>query len=304
MNKQIEALKQAQAVLRALSFKDSAIMAALETIHCTLEPVAEVPVESEQSADGPCKEADGCPTELAVLQRFWRQHFQAQATQQPVAWMNPLNGVVIDAKKKQQIGDGDGYPKFSVPLGPIHPAPLADRAVPTIFDDQKPRILGNLTHSRACPAITPNNEDACTCGLKWRIQVQTEQNLRDAWMKRAMEAEQGLQAGDQGRNALSGLPEGALDGGWTYAGMNAYTKSLEEKIAAMLASPPPPAAPTGEMDEFERGWRVCAEWASRPDLIADIGSPAYLKDRAAQRAKEGEKEARINWLDRSGEEQP
>ena len=35
---------------------------------------------------------------------------------EPVAWMNPENGVVIDCKRKLQIGEGDGYPKFNVPL--------------------------------------------------------------------------------------------------------------------------------------------------------------------------------------------
>lgn len=39
----------------------------------------------------------------------------------PVAWMNPLNGVVIDAKRKTQ---SEGYPKFSVPLYPAAPAPV------------------------------------------------------------------------------------------------------------------------------------------------------------------------------------
>ena len=37
------------------------------------------------------------------------------AQQEPVAWMNPMNGVIIDAKKKTQIGEGKGYPSFSVP---------------------------------------------------------------------------------------------------------------------------------------------------------------------------------------------
>ncbi len=36
--------------------------------------------------------------------------------QEPVAWMNPRNNAVIDAVKKKQIGEGDGYPMFSVPL--------------------------------------------------------------------------------------------------------------------------------------------------------------------------------------------
>jgi hypothetical protein len=36
--------------------------------------------------------------------------------QEPVAWMNPRNNAVIDARKKKQLGEGDGYPRFSVPL--------------------------------------------------------------------------------------------------------------------------------------------------------------------------------------------
>ncbi len=40
----------------------------------------------------------------------------AQPEHEPVAWMNPRNNAVIDAVKKKQIGEGDGYPRFSVPL--------------------------------------------------------------------------------------------------------------------------------------------------------------------------------------------
>jgi hypothetical protein len=32
---------------------------------------------------------------------------------------------------------------------------------------------------------------------------------------------------------------------------------------------------------FRAGWKVAAKWANRDDLMADIGSPAYLKDMAA-----------------------
>jgi len=35
------------------------------------------------------------------------------------AWMNPANGIVIPANQKSQIGEGGGYPKFSVPLGKL-----------------------------------------------------------------------------------------------------------------------------------------------------------------------------------------
>ena len=37
-------------------------------------------------------------------------------------------------------------------------------------------------------------------------------------------------AGDKERLALAGLPEGALDCGWTAAGMSAYAKLLEERL--------------------------------------------------------------------------
>lgn len=36
--------------------------------------------------------------------------------QEPVAWLNPHNQAVIDARKKKQIGEGKGYPNFSIPL--------------------------------------------------------------------------------------------------------------------------------------------------------------------------------------------
>ena len=32
---------------------------------------------------------------------------------------------------------------------------------------------------------------------------------------------------------------------------------------------------------FEEGWRLAAEWAKRDDLVDDIGSPAYIRDRDA-----------------------
>ena len=43
--------------------------------------------EQEIDSDRPHVENDGCPTEKAVLQRFWREH-HAQPEQEPVAWMH------------------------------------------------------------------------------------------------------------------------------------------------------------------------------------------------------------------------
>lgn len=40
---------------------------------------------------------------------------------------------------------------------------------------------------------------------------------------------------------------------------------------------------------YEAGWRTAAGWAERDDLIADIGSPAYLADCAAALAAQEQK---------------
>lgn len=42
--------------------------------------------------------------------------------------------------------------------------------------------------------------------------------------------------------------------------------------------------------DFEAGWRTAANWMDRDDLIADIGSPAYLDDRAKALAASGVQE--------------
>lgn len=42
----------------------------------------------------------------------------------------------------------------------------------------------HLTHGMNCPALTPGNDEECTCGLRWRIELQTEQTMHAAWRKR------------------------------------------------------------------------------------------------------------------------
>lgn len=48
-----------------------------------------------------------------------------------------------------------------------------------------------LQHSMNCGATGFDGYDAgeCTCGLQWRISLQTEQTMHAAWRKRATEAE-------------------------------------------------------------------------------------------------------------------
>jgi hypothetical protein len=51
------------------------------------------------------------------------------------------------------------------------------------------RMSETLQHTRSCPALTPGNYEECTCGLRWRIELQTEREMHNAWRKRAEEAE-------------------------------------------------------------------------------------------------------------------
>lgn len=47
----------------------------------------------------------------------------------------------------------------------------------------------DLYHGRNCRARTVGGDEECTCGLQWRVYLQTEQTMHAAWRKRAEEAE-------------------------------------------------------------------------------------------------------------------
>ena len=55
------------------------------------EALAE-PVNEVCQPDSNCVEADGCPTELAVLQRFWREQKAEPVKQEPVAYVTGYYG--------------------------------------------------------------------------------------------------------------------------------------------------------------------------------------------------------------------
>jgi hypothetical protein len=57
-------------------------------------------------------------------------------------------------------------------------------------------------------------------------------------------------------------------------------KNLEPPASSVRGNKLTPTAPDRASD-FECGWRVCASWAKRDDLLADIGSPAYVEERDA-----------------------
>jgi hypothetical protein len=64
-----------------------------------------------ESSDGPCAEADGCPTELAVLQRFWRAQQAGEA--------------VVSAREVFRIAGGDVE---------CEPNPTPERALEVLRD--------------------------------------------------------------------------------------------------------------------------------------------------------------------------
>ena len=72
--------------------------------------------EPEKSQDKPCVEDDGCPTEKAVLQRFWREH-QAQPEQEPVAWADKvdIDRDGHDLWVSRQEPAKDGVPLYTAP---------------------------------------------------------------------------------------------------------------------------------------------------------------------------------------------
>jgi hypothetical protein len=58
------------------------------------------------------------------------------------------------------------------------PAPQGEAGIPEI-----------LRHGMNCSGLIPGNEVDCTCGLRFRIEIQTEREMHNAWRKRAEEAE-------------------------------------------------------------------------------------------------------------------
>lgn len=53
-------------------------------------------------------------------------------------------------------------------------------------------VTSRLEHTRSCANLA-NRDENCTCGLLWRIELQTEREMHAAWRKRAEEAEARLE---------------------------------------------------------------------------------------------------------------
>ena len=63
----------------------------------------------------------------------------------------------------------------------------------------------------------------------------------------------------------------ALSNTFRRQGLTWYQTNLAVSVVRNLVE-------AAQKNSYEAGWRNAAKWANRGDLVADIGSPAYLKD--------------------------
>ena len=66
--------------------------------------------------------------------------------------------------------------------------------------------------------------------------------------------------------------------------MHSYIDTVLAGGSPLQHLTPSPAQAVDASEIYKRGWVACAGWAKRPDLIADIDSPAYANERAARLA--------------------
>lgn len=116
---------------------------ALPKTRATITAIREALAQPEQEqGDNACQEGDGCPTEKAVLQRFWRgqpipaEHyptwFKAQSEQEPVAtlWQHGETGRTR-ITMPDDITDCDArwFKAADLYTTPLHRKPLTDEMV-------------------------------------------------------------------------------------------------------------------------------------------------------------------------------
>ena len=92
-----------------------------------------------------------------------------------------------------------------------------------------------LQHTRSCPALTPGNDEECTCGLRWRIELQTEREMHNAWRKRAEEAEAAAPPADETLAMPNEKRKESLWKIWRKGGHNfdwLYHKAFADGLAA------------------------------------------------------------------------
>lgn len=155
-----------------------ALLRELEAKGYGIVQLAARPVGAEVSSDAKCTEDDGCPTERAVLQRFWREHQDARpAEAMAVATCDPnAMSAAIEALGEHHVcnqGCGEGHcfsneqrhqVKLAGYAAQYHPA--ADRvAGPSEYRDALRELVNALGR---------------TTWTSWQTTAEFDEELRDA----------------------------------------------------------------------------------------------------------------------------
>ena len=148
-------------------------------------------------------------------------------------------------------------------------------------------VPGGIEHTRSCPALGlseprgPGTSEDCTCCLRWKIALQTEQTMHVAWRKRAEEAE--AENADI-KNELSHMRESeAIQ---DRAVLLENVKALESRL---IAGEPVPGSKSTQAD------MAIAE-KLRPELERLLQSECEKFPAAKKTTPDPEKMARINEL--------
>lgn len=152
------------------------------------------------------------------IRKFIKEYLTALSAKQCLQTGGSLEDI-FETWRQHRIKSGDGYSAFdcfkagaaigdastrkdeecidasvSVDACTTSPAKYADsRDYVDAFtrkDEQQREIrVVELDHTMNCSARVPGSDHLCTYGLKWRIMLRTEQEMHNAWRKRAEEAE-------------------------------------------------------------------------------------------------------------------
>jgi hypothetical protein len=170
-------------------------------------------------------------SDLERIQSSYSSGSQSGAQDQPTAAAPQTDAELVEDLCEAQFKKGAATNIRSV-LSRLVPAKEPTAAPQTDAD-----VVETLTHGRTCSAGY-NLDAECTCGLQYRIHLQTEQTMHKAWRKRAEEAEAALavvRAHDGERFSKEQLEriDYAIRDNYIAHGMNA-NKQFREQVLARL----------------------------------------------------------------------
>lgn len=153
--------------------------------------------KDEFEPDSVCEESDGCPTEKAVLQRFWRAHSAAQAEQKPVA----------EVVQREPYADGSPSPCKSLSWSLVNcedDLPVGTK----LYTTPQPDAGGDITLSNEGAQILAECVGAHAYVLGALVNGRPDLALNEAkkWVDGFMDAGFALAAHDKQPGYMAGAP--------------------------------------------------------------------------------------------------